>query len=168
MNDSDLTSEIKGLYTDEKERSTANRLSDIAAITQEVVPEFDKRDQSFIETVQGTTNDLPHASTYTKYMMKQYRPDPQQSTDITVTLSCTPVNAGCSHFACSTPAGSSGSTVDNGDGTTTTITYSMSGLLGDGCKAWTATGDMKMWNDMTAAARQFSLANEANGNPYSE
>ena len=168
LGDSTLPSEIKDRFTTEKDRSAANRLSDIAAITQDVVPEFDKRDQSFIETVQGTTNDLPHASTYTKYMMKQYRPDPQQSTTISVSLSCTPVNAGCSHFTCSAPAGSSGSTVDNGDGTTTTITYTMSGLLGDGCKAWTATGDMKMWNDLTAAASQFNLANKAYGNPYSE
>lgn len=73
LGDSTLPSEIKDRFTTEKDRSAANRLSDIAAITQDVVPEFDKRDQSFIETVQGTTNDLPHASTYTKYMMKQYR-----------------------------------------------------------------------------------------------
>ena len=101
-------------------------------------------------------------------MIRQYRPDPSTSTDITVKLSCSPVNTGCAHFACTAPQQSSDSTTTGSNGETITTTYTMSGLLGDGCKAWSATGTMKMWNDMTASTNQIKNATQAFGNPFSE
>ena len=44
----------------------------------------------------------------------------------------------------------------------------MSGMLGDGCKAWTATGKLRMWNDMTSSTTQFANATTAYGNPFSQ
>ena len=146
--------------------NNAYRRKDIADITQETVPDVTVHRESYVETVQGTMSDLPYSSQYTKYLMRQYRPDTRSVIDINVTLSCTPVNAGCSHFACSAPAGSTGGTTDNGDGTSTTISYQMSGLLGDGCKAWTATGTMKMWNEYTNQRNTWKSAVTLNGNPY--
>ena len=168
LEDVDIPRSYKDEFTKEKDRSGQHRLDDIEAITQDVVPEFSNHDESFIETVQGPTSALPHASTYTKYMMKQYRPDPTRDTNLTITLSCTPVDTGCAHFTCTAPSPQSGGTVDNGDGTTTTTTYTMAGVLGDGCKAWTATGNLKMYNDMTTSTTQWVNATSAYGNPFDE
>ena len=168
LKDSDLPKSYQAYFEGEKARDTLARAQDISDITQMVVPENRRRDEAFVETVQGPTSALPHASYYTKYMIRQYRPDPSLSTDITVKLSCSPVNTGCAHFACTAPQQSSDSTTTGGNGETITTTYTMSGLLGDGCKAWSATGTMKMWNDMTASTNQIKNATQAFGNPFSE
>ena len=44
----------------------------------------------------------------------------------------------------------------------------MAGVLGDGCKAWTATGNLKMYNDMTTSTTQWVNATSAYGNPFDE
>ena len=169
MQDLDLDVKYKDiLQTETIDNAKKARESEVDMITQEKIPEYWKANASLVETVQGPTSALPHASTYTKYFLKQYRPDPQVSTDLSVTLSCTPVNAGCAHFSCPPPSAQAGGTVDNGDGTSTTTTYVMSGLLGDGCKAWTATGNLRVWNDMSSSATQFVNAVEAYGNPFPE
>ena len=41
-------------------------------------------------------------------------------------------------------------------------------LLGDGCKTWSCSGKIDMWNDLSAAAQQVADATAAYGNPYSE
>ena len=168
LGDVEIPRNYKDEFTKESDRSAQMRLDDIEAVTQEKIPEYANHDECFVETVQGPTSALPHASTYTKYMLRQYRPDPTKDTNLSVTLSCTPVNSGCAHFSCGQPAAQSGSTTNNGDGSTTTTTYVMSGMLGDGCKAWTASGKLRMWNDMTTSTVQFANATTAYGNPFSQ
>ena len=61
-------------------------------------------------------------------------------------------------------------TDENGNPTTTTYTYSysMSPLLGPGAKTWEASGTMKIYHDLTRAARTVTLATDAYGNPFSD
>lgn len=152
-----------------------NRVDDIIDnITQEKVPEFDIRPESKIETVQGSLKFLPKASQYTKYLIRQYRPDTATDTTINITLSCSPVDSGCGHFTCTaptaTPGGSSTSEPDPETGTTTTTTdtYSVSPLLGDGCKSWSISGTMKMFHNRSRAAENVGLATSKYGNPYDD
>ena len=140
-----------------RDRSQANRTAHIDRITQKIIPEYSNHDQRYVTTIQGRISELPHSSQYTKYMMKQYRPDPRESIDINVTLSCSPVESGCGHVTCPPPSTSS-------PGPNQSI--SMSGMLGDGCKPWTASGTMKIWNDLTRARAAWSAAIAAYGNPY--
>ena len=140
-----------------RDNSQANRMKHIDRITQKVIPEYSNHDRRYVTTVQGRISELPHASQYTKYMMKQYRPDPRDSIDISITLSCSTVESGCGHITCPAPAGSSPGPYQS---------FSMSGLLGDGCKPWTASGTMKIWNDLTRARAAWNAAIAAYGNPY--
>lgn len=140
-----------------RDNSQANRMKHIDRITQKVIPEYSNHDRRYVTTIQGRISELPHASEYTKYMMKQYRPDPRDSIDISITLSCSTVESGCGHISCSAPSGST-------PGPNQSI--SMSGLLGDGCKPWTASGKMKIWNDLTRARAAWNAAIAAYGNPY--
>ena len=145
---------LKKYLRDENHKSRMQHIDDI---TQKVVPEFSNHDERYVTTVQGRVSELPHASEYTKYMMKQYRPDPRDSIDISITLSCSTVESGCGHITCPAPAGSSPGPYQS---------FSMSGLLGDGCKPWTASGKMKIWNDLTRARSAWNAAIAAYGNPY--
>ena len=154
------------MWNEEKERDQVQRAKDVDDITQERAITYDVRPESLVETVQGPTSDLPYASTYTKYMMRQYRPDPKRRTTINVKLTCTPVNEGCGHVTCGQPGGRTGGTTTGENGETITTTYNMTGVLGSGCKTWTAEGGMNMFNDMTAAAQQVADATAAYGNPY--
>ena len=146
---------------------------DIDAITQPKIPEFKQTQETKVETCQGSFDNLPTASTYTKYIMRQYRPDSARQTSIQVTLTMSPVNSGCAHIGCTPPGtqpGYSNSETDPETGvtTTTTGTYSMSPLLGPGCKSWTATGNMTIFHDLTRGANTVKLANDARGNPFTE
>ena len=98
--------------------------------------------------------------------MTQYRADPTKETNISVTLSMNPVNTGCAHFSCSAPSGTSSSSGSDGQGGTVTTNYTMSGLLGPGCKAWSANGTIRMFHDLSSAALQAANAGDAYGNPY--
>ena len=71
-------------------------------ITQDE-PNIARYDESYIETVQGPFSELPYASQYTKYFLRQFRPDPRIDTNITVTLSVNVANVGTSHFSCLQP-----------------------------------------------------------------
>ena len=98
--------------------------------------------------------------------MTQYRADQAKETTLKVTLSMNPVNTGCAHFTCDAPAGSSGGSTSDGQGGTVNSTFTMSGLLGPGCRAWSASGDLRMFHDLSAAATQAANAGEAYGNPF--
>lgn len=139
-------------------------------IIQPIIPEKRKYDCNHVQTVQGSLTQLPYANQYTKYLMKQYRADPRTSINIDLTLNCKPVTAGCLHFACNappnTPNSTSSSTDGDGNTTTTTLTYTMSDLLGSGCKEWTATGTCKIFNDLTRSTENVARATQAYGNPY--
>ena len=152
---------LKG-YNDEV--NTRKETAD--ALVQEVIPESTIGNEALIETVQGTFNDLPIASTYTKYFIKQYRPDPSGPIKLKVTLGCEVAQAGCGHVPCS-PIASVGSTTNNPDGSTDVVTYGPQvGPLGGGCRNWSATGSLEILNDLTASAQTFGEACDAYGNPY--
>ena len=169
LNDIDIPRANKDLWINDREREIAEREKNVDDITQDVAIKYDVRNEMLVQTVQGPTSELPHASEYTKYMLRQYRPDPKRKTTINVALSCSPVTAGCTHFSCTAPAAQTGSSsTDPETGITTTTTYTMSGLMGEGCKAWTANGKFDMYNDLTAAALQVAQATAAYGNPYSQ
>ena len=169
LNDIDIPRANKDLWINDREREIAEREKNVDDITQDVAIKYDVRNEMLVQTVQGPTSELPHASEYTKYMLRQYRPDPKRKTTINVALSCSPVTAGCTHFSCTAPAAQTGSSsTDPETGITTTTTYTMSGLMGEGCKAWTANGKFDMYNDLTASALQVAQASAAYGNPYSQ
>ena len=136
------------------------------ALVQEVIPEVAIDNEVFVETTQGTFADLPVASTYTKYLIKQFRPDSTAETTIDVTLSCEVAQAGCGHVPCS-PVASIGGSTTNADGSTDTITFSpLVGPLGGGCRNWSATGGLIVLHDMTASGFTFGEVCAAYGNPY--
>lgn len=172
LNDTPIDVATKELILKEKNDDRDRRNAYTDALTQYRIPDFVIYDESKVETVQGSLTNLPYSSTYTKYILRQYRADPAISTTIDVTLSCSPVDTGCSHFTCTAPgvtAGSTSSSTDPETGVTTTTTrsYTMSGLLGSGCQSWSASGRMLMLHDMTGAANTAKRASEAYGNPYS-
>ena len=161
-----LDGSIKKILIDELARTTQERKESIDNIIQDSIPETVNLKESFVETVQGPLSELPKASTYTKYLMTQYRADPARDTEISINLSMTPVNVGKSHFTCTAPAGQTGGVVNNADGSTTTTTYTMSSLQGPGCQPWSISGTMKIFHDLSSAAQTASDAGEAYGNPY--
>ena len=160
-----LTAETQQIIIEQKERTNANVDKNVEQMIEDPIPTEVKQMDVLVETVQGSLTQLPYASTYTKYIMRQYRPDPSVFTKIDVELSCKPVNEGCAHFSCSTPAGTPNSSVTNGN-TTTVHIYGMQGMFGEGCKTWTAKGKMKIFNDMTQSAARVAAAAAAYGNPY--
>ena len=146
----------------EKDRNKEMRLQDIEDITQVAVPAYAVNRERMVTTVQGRFSGLPHASTYTKYHMRQYRADATKKVDINVTLTCTPVNSGCGHIGCSAP---NTGNVNSSSGNTVT-TYTMSPLLGSGCKTWNAVGTLPMYNSLTKSANVWSDAITEYGNPF--
>lgn len=173
-----IDSNTKKIVTDDKTRQQNTVTEIIDSITQDKVPEYKVEKEVLVESVQGSFKNLPKASKYTKYFMRQYRPDSKKTTNINVTLTCTPVDIGCSHFSCSPPTATPGSTTTEptetdpitGDTTdsSTTNTYTVSPLLGDGCKVWSASGSMKIFNDLTRSANTVTAATAAYGNPYDD
>ena len=146
----------------EKDRNKEMRLQDIEDITQVAVPAYAVNRERMVTTVQGRFSGLPHASTYTKYHMRQYRADATKKVDINVTLTCTPVDSGCGHIGCSPP---NTGNVNSSSGNTVT-TYTMSPLLGSGCKTWNAVGTLPMYNSLTKSANVWSDAITEYGNPF--
>jgi len=160
--DSSITDAVLKGHLDE----TNERIAHSDALVQEQIPDVTIGPEALIETVQGTFNDLPVASTYTKYLMKQFRPDSTSSIMIDVTLSCEVAQPGCAHVPC-TPVPSVGSSTTNADGSTTTTTYAAPvGPLGGGCRNWSATGGLDILHDMTGSGNTFREACDAYGNPY--
>ena len=178
LEDAPLDDNIKRVVYNERERFAEDGSKIIDSITQDVIPEFKTEKEVLINTVQGSLKGLPKASRYTKYLLRQYRADPRTSININFTLSCSPVETGCSHFSCPPPAATPGSTITDptetdpitGDTTdsSTTNTYTVSALLGDGCKDWSASGSMKIFNNLTGAGQNVLRAVEAFGNPYDD
>ena len=174
----DLPSSYKQVISNDLERSKNTVLNNIDSITQPKYPDYRVDDESKVETVVGSFDNLPKATKFTKYIMRQYRPDNKKKTTINVTLSCTPVNVGCGHFTCldppQTPDPDPETTTETdpetGDTTETTVTvvHSMSPLLGPGCQEWEASGSMIIWHDLARAARTVQLAAEAYGNPFAD
>jgi hypothetical protein len=182
INDTPISKEFKAKIIQEKSRDSQQRRKDIQDITQTQIPEFSNYPESFVETVQGSLEQLPEGSAFTKYIIRQYRPDSTQSNSINISLSCTPVNSGCLHFTCAPPlAPAPTSQVINEDdpltpptqsnpNPTTPVTYTTvctcSPLLGSGCQEWSVSGSMTIFNDLTRTAQNVSEAAAAYGNPF--
>lgn len=164
--DTNISNEMKEVLREELERTTLERSQSIDDITQTSVPELSNHKESLVETVQGSFTELPAASSGTKYFMTQYRADQAKETSLSVTLSMSPVNAGSSHFTCNPPTGSTGGSSSDGSGGTVNTSFTMSGLLGPGCQAWSASGSIRMFHDLSSAATQAANAGAAYGNPF--
>ena len=173
----DIPSDYKQVFVDDLQRSKDTVNNNIDSITQEKYPDYRVGDESKVETVQGSFTNLPVASKFTKYIIRQYRPDSKKKATINVTLSCTPVDIGCEHFSCPPPVATIGGTTSTSEtdpltgdttDTSTTTTYTMSGLLGPGCQAWEASGTITIWHDVTRAARTVVAAAQAYGNPFAD
>tara|TARA_R100001463_G_scaffold4299_1_gene16332 strand:+ start:734 stop:3679 length:2946 start_codon:yes stop_codon:yes gene_type:complete len=174
LKDTPIDEDYKQEIIDHKKKEQETVLKNIDDITQQVYPEFVNFDESKVQTNVGSFTELPHASTYTKYLMRQYRPDPQKVQKLIVTLGCTPVNIGKSHFVCNQPTATPNTdtgVINNGDGTTTQEVhiFSFGNLVrGPGCQAWTASGEMTIWHNLTRDANTVVRAAAAYGNPYDE
>lgn len=133
-----------------------------------------KYDREEVKTVRGTAFDLPCAGKYTKYLLRQYKPDNRETMRINVTLGWQPsISSGCGDSTGCASAGfpfggwgDAGSTTD-GD-TTTTISYAslLLGPYGEGCHDWEASGDLLIYNDFTNGAYTYKIAVDAYGNPF--
>ena len=165
LKETDMSSEMQQLVVDFQEQIKTNVDKQVEEMIEDPIPTITRQADVLVNTVQGSLTQLPYASTYTKYIMRQYRPDPSVFTRINVELSCKPVNEGCAHFSCSTPPSTPNSSVTSGN-TTTVHTYTMQGMFGAGCQSWTAKGKLKIFNDMTQSAARVAAAAEAYGNPY--
>ena len=174
LKDTPIDEDYKQEIIDHKKKEQETVLQDIDDITQQVYPEYVNFSESKVQTNAGSFTELPHASTYTKYLMRQYRPDPQKLQKLIVTLGCTPVNIGKSHFVCNQPTATPNTdtgVINNGDGTTTQEVhiFSFGNLVrGPGCQPWTASGEMSIWHDLTRDARTVVRAAQSYGNPYDE
>ena len=174
LKDTEIDEEYKREIIKSKKTSADRVLETIDGITQPVYPEFVNFDESKVETNAGSFTNLPHASNYTKYFMRQYRPDPQKVQKLIVTLGCKPVNVGKSHFVCNQPTATPNTdtgVIDNGDGTTTQEVhiFSFGNLIrGPGCQPWEASGEMTIWHNLTRDANTVVRAAQAYGNPYDE
>lgn len=142
--------------------------------------------ENYVETAQRRFANLPYASTYTKYYIKQYRPDGNIETNISITIGCNVAEDGCGHIVSAPspgcpppglPANSSTTTSETSDpdpvtGETTTTdttisyTYTVSPLLGVGCKSWSASGKMLVRHDLTRSRDTYAAAVRAYGNPF--
>ena len=157
------------LETDEGTKQNTRDI--ISGLTQLQVPEYNVQDEVLIETVQGRVGDLPYASQFTKYVLRQYRADPAKERSIQVTLSCEPVNPGIDEDVCPPPTPLVGGTepdeTDPETGITTgsTTTCTVTGPFGPGCQAWSVSGNMKFLHDLTRSAANVVDAAKAYGNP---
>ena len=169
LNDFDYKSLVTDITQEEADRK-ARISKTISDITQEQIPEYNNVPEVLIETVQGRVGDLPYASQYTKYIIRQYRADPTDKATINVTLSCSPTTSGIDTNICPPPGATPGSTSSSTDpetGITTTTSRScvVTGPHGPGCKAWEVSGQMLFLHDMTRSAQTVVDAFRANGNP---
>lgn len=161
-----ISDDLKTTFTSIQTDDFALREQQKEQLIQDEIPKQATVKETYIETVQGPFSELPVASTYTKYMIRQYSPSRSRDVKLKITLSCEVAQEGCGHVPCS-PTASVGGTTNNPDGSTTVTTYSpLAGPLGGGCRDWSATGTLKILNDLTAATNTFSDAIDAYGNPF--
>ena len=171
---SDFPADFKKAITDTTDTIENNVVETIGNVTQDVYPEEITLPATKVETNIGSFTNLPTATNFTKYIMRQYRPDSKPSETLTVTLSCTPVNIGTSHFVCNqptkTPDTDTGEvTDDQGNTTRTTQVYTMGTVIqGPGCQPWEASGIITVLHDYSKSARTVGLAAKAFGNPFAD
>ncbi len=133
-----------------------------------------KYDREEVKTVRGTAFDLPCAGKYTKYLLRQYKPDNRETIRINVTLGWEPsISSGCGDSTGCASAGfpfggwgDAGSTTSGDTTTSVTYTSTLAGPYGEGCHDWQASGDLLIYNDFTNGAYVYKLAVDAYGNPF--
>ena len=153
-------------------------------LEQEQVPDTITYRENYVETTQRRFADMPRASTYTKYMMKQYRADPRTEITLNITVGCRQAESGCTHLqdppinTCPPPLTPATFTTneseeeDDGSGGTQTVnytniyTYLVSPLLGPGCQDWEASGSMLIRHNLTRSTQTYAAAVQAYGNPF--
>ncbi|AOV61333.1 structural protein [Synechococcus phage S-CAM22] len=170
---SDFPADFKKAITDTTDTIENNVVETINNVTQEVYPEETILPATKAQANIGSFSNLPTATQFTKYIMRQYRADTKEREDLTVTLSCTPVNIGTSHFTCNTPLKqqdtSTTTTDDEGNSVTETNIYTMNpAILGPGCQPWEASGKLTVLHDFSKSARTVGLAAQAFGNPFAD
>jgi hypothetical protein len=186
--DAPLSEDFRQMRSDLEVNVNSQLDTHFDALTQNKVPDFASYPATKIETTMRRFVELPKASTYTKYLINQYRADPQRETSISITLSCNVAESGCDHLydptanppvnLCPPPAGSAATTNaeeetyedENAVEQTETVTYSysytLSPMLGPGCDNWSASGSMTILNNLTKATNTYAAAVEAYGNPF--
>ncbi len=123
-----------------------------------------KFDKEEVRTVHGSFYDLPCASAYTKYLLRQYIPDSRVTANINVKLAWEPLNPrGCGDNTQGDCFGTSGQPGSSGN---TTYSSTISGPFGEGCKAFNVEGSIKVYNDLTNSAYLFGQACDKAGNPF--
>ncbi len=123
-----------------------------------------KFDKEEVRTVHGSFYDLPCASAFTKYLLRQYIPDSRITANINVTMNWEPLNPrGCGDETQGGCFGTSGEPSGSGN-----ISYSssVSGPFGEGCHAFSVNGSIKVYNDLTNSAYLFGQACDKAGNPF--
>ena len=168
-------------WHDDREREKQNQEDSIDrmfdSLTQKDEDLTYTNPEVYIESVQRRFVNLPYASRYTKYYLKQYKPDGNIDTTINITVGCNVAEDGCGHIEplCpppGLPANTSETTSDTDEGTgettetTISYTYTLGPLMGDGCKSWSASGKMLVRHNLTKATQTYADAVEAYGNPF--
>ena len=105
-------------------------------------------------------------------MLRQFKPDSRNKSAIYITLNWEPtVSTSCADStgcAISFPfVGADAGSTTSGD-TTTTISYTsiLTGPFGEGCRSFSAEGQVDVYNDLTNGAYIYELAVNAYGNPF--
>lgn len=143
------------------------------AMIQKQYPEKYQVVENMVRTQLGTFSQLPCASRYTKYLIKQYIPDKRVNSSISVTLSTTNQNSGCVQYdpqgsvpcPCATSSYPSRTEV-NGSSTSFLQSILNPNAQGVGCQNWSISGTIQVFNNLTTSANVFATAVGANGNPF--
>lgn len=150
-----------------------NQSMQIAAdsLIQPKVPDSISYDEDYIETTQRRFLDMPKASRFTKYFVKQYRADSNQQVVIKVTLGSETEESGCGHVVCSPPpVPTDFSTTEMVGEEEVTNDYEYALLPqspeGPGCQSWEAEGEMLIRHHMTKSTNTYKRTVESYGNPF--
>jgi len=135
-------------------------------IIQAYVPDQTNQPYPMVETVQRRFSNLPEASRLTKYYIKQYRPDSKDKINLKITLGCEVLEEGCGHVPCTGITQTADSSSTDSEGNTETFTYTLSDVLGPGCRNWEINGDLLIRHNFTRSANTYGSAVEAYGNPF--
>lgn len=143
-------------------------LNSYRALRADKVPEVLVYDDALVQTTQRRFSDLPKASRFTKYQIKQYRADSRATCQFTIKLSCEVEESGCGHVPCVAPIASTPFTATDPE-TEETETWEygiIGGVKGPGCQNWEAVGEMTVFHNLTKSADTFVRSVESYGNPF--
>ena len=176
LDTTDITTELKNVVREEQtniRRTVSNHIDDMTLPTG--APPVTRYRERYIETVTGNLDQMPKASNSTKYMMTQYRPDPEKKVKVNVELTVTPVELAVGTFVRLLRLvdltlqrqflqiqGSIRSRIRS----EYRYVYRAQGVFGSGCREWTARGELEIFHDFGKSAQTVANATERYGNPY--